>query len=106
MRSCLNRLVAMLFSVAFLWLDVRDSWRPLARCRISELLARRERRGGGRAPLQPAHIPRRAFPPPPAGCALSGQPPAVSSPPRLCPVILFGWDGLPSRHGVAQPRGD
>src|SRR6266487_95004 len=65
MPPCLNRLVAMLFNVAFLWLDVRESWRPLARCRISELLARRERRGGGRALVQHADLAVHLFPPHP-----------------------------------------
>src|SRR5512146_80272 len=33
----------MLFSRARLWLAVRESWRPLARCRTSRTLARRRR---------------------------------------------------------------
>src|SRR5258708_24756050 len=96
MRSCLNRLVAMLFSVAFLWLDVRDSWRPLARCRISELLARRERRGGGRGPLPPPKFPLQLFPPPPAVEPLAAPPPRALSP-RPLPPLLFFLGGRPPR---------
>src|SRR5687767_5609522 len=48
-RPCSNRLVAMLLSIARLWLDVRESCRPLARCRMLELPARGGLRHRGHA---------------------------------------------------------
>src|SRR5258708_5080589 len=102
MRSCLNRLVAMLFSVAFLWLDVRDSWRPLARCRISELLAPRERRGGGRALVQHANLAVQLFPPHPEVEPFAAQQLGDFAQRLLAHVLHFEEVVLAVLHEVAQ----
>src|SRR5260370_37654693 len=68
MRSCLKRLVAILFSVALRWLAVRDSWRCLARCRITPPPPPpppTRLRHGGRAPRGGLCVPPHPFHPPP-----------------------------------------
>src|SRR5437773_9922753 len=55
MRSCLKRLVARFASNAFLWLDVRESCLPLARCRTLLFSAHRGLRHRCGARLEHLH---------------------------------------------------